>query len=206
MPGLRRVLGDGELGRVELDAQGHQVLLRPVVDVALQPPPRFVLRGDQPLPGGPQVLDQARVGRHQACLRGDIGYQLLPGRAQRLVFGHLDRDRVQQRRLVHHRHAHLGARQGGQRLPGDGQAVDGLRARVHAARRGLRAARRAGTRCRSADVSARLPAISATDAAATQPASHRAVRTLIPTPRHRPCPASPSMKDPPTHDPAHQGQ
>jgi len=43
------------------------------VEVALQPPRRLVLRGDQPLPGGPRVLDQPGGGQHQPGLRGRIG-------------------------------------------------------------------------------------------------------------------------------------
>ena len=109
--GLRRVLVDGRLGEPELDGQGDQVLLGAVVDVAFQPPPRLVLRGDQPLPGRPQVLDQAGVRQHQAGLGGHVGDQLLPGRAQRLILGHLDRDRAQQLALVHDGDAQVGVGQ-----------------------------------------------------------------------------------------------
>ena len=65
-PGLGRIRSDGSLGQPEFDGQGDQVLLGPVVDVAFQPPPRLVLRGDQPLPGCPQVLNQPGVGQRQA--------------------------------------------------------------------------------------------------------------------------------------------
>ena len=85
-PGLGRIRGDGGLGQLELDGQGDQVLLGAVVDVAFQPPPGLVLGGDQPLPGGAQVLDQPGVGQRQPGLGGDVGDQLLArlGAAARL--------------------------------------------------------------------------------------------------------------------------
>jgi hypothetical protein len=46
------------------------------VQVAFQPPPGLVLGGDQALPGGPQVLDQPRVGQHQPGLGRHVGDQL----------------------------------------------------------------------------------------------------------------------------------
>src|SRR5262249_36424098 len=46
--GRRQVLAGGP--ERELEGQGPQVLLGAVVDVAFKPPPRLILRGDQPLP------------------------------------------------------------------------------------------------------------------------------------------------------------
>jgi hypothetical protein len=54
------------------------------VQVALEPPPRLVGGRDQALPGGPEVLDQRNIAQHQACLRGHVPDQPLPGRGQRL--------------------------------------------------------------------------------------------------------------------------
>ena len=64
----RRIRIDVHVREPDFDGQGHQVLLRPVVDVAFQPPPRLVLRGDNPLPRRPQVLDQAHIRQHQPSL------------------------------------------------------------------------------------------------------------------------------------------
>ncbi len=50
--GLRQVLGGGP--EADFDGQRRQVLLRAVVNVAFQPPPRLILDGDQPLPGRAQ--------------------------------------------------------------------------------------------------------------------------------------------------------
>ena len=64
--GRRGVVERGR-GEIELDGQGDQVLLGPVVQVAFQAPPRLVLRGDQALPGRPEILDQPGVGQDQAA-------------------------------------------------------------------------------------------------------------------------------------------
>ena len=50
----RRVLPQRRLRQAELDGKRDQVLLRAVMDVALQPPALFVLRGDDPLAGRTQ--------------------------------------------------------------------------------------------------------------------------------------------------------
>jgi hypothetical protein len=115
-PGLGRICGDGGLGQLEFDGQGDQVLLGAVVDIAFQPAPRLVLRGDQPLPRGPQVLDQPGVGQCQPGLGSHVGDQLFAGWAERLVFGHDDRDRAQQFALVYYRDADLTVWQRRQRL------------------------------------------------------------------------------------------
>ena len=63
--GLGRVVVERDVGQLGLDGQGHKILLGAVMEVAFQPP-RLVLGGDQPLPGGPRVLDQPGVRQHQA--------------------------------------------------------------------------------------------------------------------------------------------
>src|SRR5439155_8141362 len=52
-------LGCGRLREVQLHGEGYQLLLRAVVDVALEPSSCFVLRGDEPKPRRAEVLDQS---------------------------------------------------------------------------------------------------------------------------------------------------
>jgi hypothetical protein len=50
------------------------------VDVALQAPSLFVLRRDESLTRGAQVLDETRVPEHEPSLRREVTYELLLGR------------------------------------------------------------------------------------------------------------------------------
>ena len=72
---LLRVPFDQAVGELELDGERHQLLLRAVVDVALQPPALGILRGDQPLLRGLQIvqsrlerLGQSHVAEHESGL------------------------------------------------------------------------------------------------------------------------------------------
>ena len=95
---LRRVAFDQAVGELELHGERDELLLRAVVDVALEPAPLLVLRGDQSLLRGLQVvqpglqlLGQPNVAQHESGLRREIGDQLLvrrrDGIARRLAHG-----------------------------------------------------------------------------------------------------------------------
>ena len=86
--------------QTELHGERHQLLLRAVVDVALQAPPLFVLRADQPLPGRPELLDQSDVPEHQARLGGEVAHEPLLRRVDRVVRRHRDRQRAEELALV----------------------------------------------------------------------------------------------------------
>ena len=100
---LLRVPLDQVVGELELDRQRHELLLRAVMDVALEPAAALVLRGDQPLLRGLQLVEpqpsaprQANVAQHQPRLAGEVRDQLLVrgrhGVARRLA----DRERAEQ--------------------------------------------------------------------------------------------------------------
>ena len=103
-------------GQPEVHRQRHQVLLGPVVDVALQPAARVVLGVDQPLAGLPQLRlarptarppllelgAQPRAPQHQPGLAGQPGEQPL-----------LDRGQRRARPLPQHQHPELLVRRGG---------------------------------------------------------------------------------------------
>ena len=101
---------DREPARPELDGQRDQVLLGAVVDVALQPPPRLVLRGDQALPGRPQVLDQAaRSTAPGPPATATSATSCSPAGRSGSSLRHPDRDRAQQLALMQHRDAQVRA-------------------------------------------------------------------------------------------------
>ena len=56
LPGHRRIVGDGVVGKAEVHGQRHQVLLGPVVEISFDPAALGVGGGHQPDPGGPQLL------------------------------------------------------------------------------------------------------------------------------------------------------
>ena len=68
-----------------LDGEGDELLLRAVVQVALQAPSLLVLSRDQPLARRTEILDEPGVPKNQSGLRGEIGHQLLLDRGERLV-------------------------------------------------------------------------------------------------------------------------
>src|SRR3989442_12375496 len=75
--GLLRVLVDQPLGEAQPDLERDQLLLRPVVNVALEPAAGLVLGAYQSLAGMAQVLEpgqqggrQPRVAEHQSSLSG----------------------------------------------------------------------------------------------------------------------------------------
>ena len=71
------VLHHQRFGQAELHSQGHQLLLGPVVDVPLDPPPLGVLSGDEALSGGAEILDQPDVAKHEAGPRGQVPGQMV---------------------------------------------------------------------------------------------------------------------------------
>ena len=97
-----------------LHAQRHQLLLRSVVDVALEPPSLLVLRGDESALGRLQFLEplsqrlrQTDVAQHQPGLRREIGDQLLLGGVHRVVGRHRHREGPELLSLVQDGHGVL---------------------------------------------------------------------------------------------------
>jgi hypothetical protein len=52
-------------GEAQIHGQRQQPLLRSVVEVALEAPPFFILRGDQPLAGHLQLVHEGNVSQHE---------------------------------------------------------------------------------------------------------------------------------------------
>ena len=99
-----------------LDALRDQVLLCAVVQVALQPSPCLVLRRNQPLPRGAQLVEalqqlggEADVLEHQPSLVGEVLDQFLLDRRERLTAALGDCQRSQKIPLMQHRHGSLDA-------------------------------------------------------------------------------------------------
>ena len=69
------LLTDQPFGQPHLHGQRHQLLLRPVVDVAFQPAALLVLGRDQPLSRRTEILDQPEVLQDQSGLRGEVAQQ-----------------------------------------------------------------------------------------------------------------------------------
>ena len=90
------VLTDQPFGQPHLHRQRDELLLRPVVDVALQPSPLLVLRRDQPLARRAEVLDQPEVLQDQPGLRGEVGEQLVLLGQDRIVRRLRDGERAEQ--------------------------------------------------------------------------------------------------------------
>ena len=57
---LRGVAFGDLLGQPELHGERHELLLRAVMEVPLQPAALLVLRGDEPLPRRPELLDRVQ--------------------------------------------------------------------------------------------------------------------------------------------------
>jgi hypothetical protein len=68
-----------------LHGERDQLLLRAVVKVPLETPTLLVLRGDQALAGGTEILDEPGVPKDEARLRGEIVEKLLLDRREALV-------------------------------------------------------------------------------------------------------------------------
>ncbi len=100
--GLRLELGEHLMGLAwitvhegvcepELHTERHQLLLRAVMDVPFELASLLVLGGDEPLSRRAQLLDQADVPQHRACLRGEVAHEPLPRRIERIVRRHRSR-------------------------------------------------------------------------------------------------------------------
>ena len=106
---LDRILVDEPLSEAQPDFERHQLLLRPIMNVAFESAARLVLGAHQPLARGAQVLEagqqvrrQPRIAKHQAGLGGEVGDQLGVGRRERLI-ALADGERTQHLALVAHR-------------------------------------------------------------------------------------------------------
>ena len=80
------------LQQAELDRQGYELLLRPVVQVTFDLPPLGVLCFYQPTAGGSQLVDrrlqlggELDVAQEEADLGGQVPQQLVLGGGQRLL-------------------------------------------------------------------------------------------------------------------------
>ncbi len=93
---LLLVLTDHPFGHPNLHRQRDELLLRPVVDVAFQPPALFVLCCDQPLTRRAEVLDQPEVLQDQPGLRGQVREQLVLLGHDRIVRRLRDGERAEQ--------------------------------------------------------------------------------------------------------------
>ena len=101
---LGGVAFDQVVGELELDRERDELLLRPVVDVALEPATALVLRGDQPASAAPSdrrtVTLSSSVRRtlrstRPACAARSRD-QLLVGRRHRIARRLADRERAEQ--------------------------------------------------------------------------------------------------------------
>ena len=92
---LKRVLGplnlvtlgigaDHRFGDAELDGQRHQLLLRAVVEVALEPPPRLVAGPHDAGPRGGEVRARLGVGERLRGKLGEVADALLGAFGERL--------------------------------------------------------------------------------------------------------------------------
>ena len=101
-----RIVRDDVAGQTEVDGQGHQMLLRTVVEIALDPPPFGVAARHDPRPGlaeGVRLLAQLverglerrvelRIVERQPDLAGQVGEHAV------VVFGEAGRPRRPARR------------------------------------------------------------------------------------------------------------
>ena len=89
-------------GEVRLHRQCDELLLRAIVDVALQLPALLILGGNDPLTRSSNLLDQPNVAQDQTRLGGDVGEELVLGRGHRITGCLLYREGAQQLFLVLH--------------------------------------------------------------------------------------------------------
>ncbi len=136
--GARGIALEHRLRQPHLHAQRHQLLLRSVVDVALETPSLLVLRGDEsalrrlqfvePLS---QRLRQADVAQHQPGLRREIGDQLLLGGVHRVVGRHRHREGPELLALMEHGLGAIVVAGGGVGGPGRGDPPRSGRSEPH---------------------------------------------------------------------------
>ena len=77
--------GRRRLGRTQLECERDELLLRAVVEVALDPPPRRVGRGHDPCPRSLELGAALRVRDRGGDELGELGQALLRVGRQRLV-------------------------------------------------------------------------------------------------------------------------
>ncbi len=118
LAGLDRVMSRELLDQAELDLEGHQLLLRSVVDVAFQLAPFLVLSGDESAPGVPELLDQPDVAEHETRLGRQVADELLLRWVHGVVGRHRDRERPEHLPLMRHVDGVIGERG---RSPGAGR-------------------------------------------------------------------------------------
>ena len=118
--GTRRVAFDERVGQPELHGQGHELLLRAVVDVAFEPATFIVLRRHQSLLGRLQIVDpraellgEPHVAEHQPGLCREVGDQSLLRRIHGVVRGHRHREGPEELTLVPHLDRQIGVAGGG---------------------------------------------------------------------------------------------
>ncbi|MFN8233033.1 MAG: hypothetical protein U0V56_06065 [Actinomycetota bacterium] len=132
-----RIALDQSVGELQLDRERDQLLLRAVVDVALQASSLVVLglhdallRGLQLRQPRLQVLGETHVPQHQAGLGREVDDQLLVGRRDRIAGGLRDRERAEELAALLDRVDTVGAqarRQGPVRQRDGSQRCLGLR-------------------------------------------------------------------------------
>ncbi len=98
-----RVAFHERLGQPLLHGERDQLLLRAVVDVALERLRPRVLRGDDPAPGLAELLDQADVPQHEPGLRGHVLGQAFAIGSERIARRRHHADRAEQLAAVPHR-------------------------------------------------------------------------------------------------------
>ena len=99
---LRRIPIDHRVGEPELHTERDELLLRPVVDVALELAPLSVLGGDEALSRRAQLFDQPNVAEDRAGLRRKIVHEPPPRRIERVVRRHRDGEGAEQLAVMSH--------------------------------------------------------------------------------------------------------
>ena len=99
---FRRIPIDHRVGEPELHTEGDELLLRPVVDVALELSPLAVLSGDEALSRRAQLFDQPNVAEDRARLRRKIVHEPPPRRIEGVVRRHRDGEGAQQLAVMSH--------------------------------------------------------------------------------------------------------
>ena len=84
----------------EPHGERHELLLHPVVDVALELATLLILGGDQTLARGPKLLDQPHVAQRGPAWAARSRRMRSSAGIERIVRWHVDRERTQQLALV----------------------------------------------------------------------------------------------------------
>ena len=100
--GNPRVAIDDRVRELQLHRQRHELLLHPVMEIALELAALFVLGGDEALAGRPELLDQAHVAQYRAGLCGEVAHEALLRRVHRIARRHRDRQGAQWLAAVAH--------------------------------------------------------------------------------------------------------